>query len=125
MALLITVFVIALLSVLVMGMLQINTEETQLMQNQIFAAKALVIAEAGLNDAFAQIRTSRNWSSGFSNKSFEGGSYTVTVTGTLPNRTIESTGTTSQGFVARLDADVTISSSSPYIIRIDSLRVNE
>ncbi len=125
MALLITVFVIALLSVLVMGMLQINTEETQLMQNQIFAAKALTIAEAGLNDAFSQIRTSRDWSSGFSNKSFEGGSYTVTVTGTLPNRTIESTGTTSQGFVARLDADVTISSSSPYIIRIDSLRVNE
>ena len=74
---------------------------------------------------FAQIRTSRDWSSGFSNKSFEGGSYTVTVTGTLPNRTIESTGTTSQGFVARLDADVTISSSSPYIIRIDSLRINE
>jgi type II secretory pathway component PulK len=125
MALLITVFVIALLSVLVMGMLQINTEETQLMQNQILAAKALTIAEAGLNDAFAQIRTSRDWSSGFSNKLFEGGSYTVTVTGTLPNRTIESTGTTSQGFVARLDADVTISSSSPYIIRIDSLRVNE
>jgi Tfp pilus assembly protein PilX len=124
-ALLITVFTIALLSVLVMGILQMNTEETQLMQNQICAAQALAVAEAGLNDAFAQIRTNKDWSSGFSNKPFEGGSYTVTVTGTIPNRTIESTGTTSRDFVARVKADITISSSSPYIIRIDSLRINE
>lgn len=124
-ALLITVFAIALLSVLVIGMLQINTEEIQLMQNQIYAAKALAIAEAGLNDAFAQFRVDSGWDDGFNNKSFDGGSYTVTVTGTLPNHTIESTGTTSQGFVGRVEADVTISSSSPYIIRIDSLRINE
>jgi Tfp pilus assembly protein PilX len=124
-ALLIAVFAIALLSVLVMGILQINIEEMQIMQNQISSAQALATAEAGLNDAFAQIRASRDWSSGFNNKSFEGGSYTVTVTGTMPNRTIESTGITSQGFVARIEVGVTISNSSPYIIRIDSLRINE
>ena len=56
MVFLITVFVIALLAVLTMGILQMNTEEIQLMQNQIYAAEALVTAEAGLNDAFAEIR---------------------------------------------------------------------
>jgi len=53
---LMAVFAIALLSVLVMGMLQMNTEEIQLMQNHIWAAQALAIAEAGLNDTFARIR---------------------------------------------------------------------
>jgi len=123
--LLITIFAIALLSALVMGILQMNTEEIQLMQNQIYAARALAIAEAGLNDAFAQIRIDNDWDDGFDDKPFDGGSYTVTVTGALPNLTIESTGTSAQGFVARGEADVTVSSSSPYIIRIDSLRINE
>jgi type II secretory pathway component PulK len=123
--LLITVFAIALFSVLVMGMLQMNTEEIQLMQNQIYAAQALAIAEAGLNDAFARIRAERGWDMGFENKPFDGGRYTVDVTGALPNRTIMSRGTSSQGFVAKLEANVTVSSTGPYIIRIDSLRVNE
>jgi len=123
--LLITIFAIALLSALVMGMLQMNTEEIQLMQNHVWAVQALAVAEAGLNDALAQIRIDSNWDDGFENKPFDGGSYTVTVTGALPNLTIESTGTSAQGFVARVEADVTVSSSSPYIIRIDSLRINE
>ena len=123
--LLIAVFVIALLSALVMGMAQMNTEEIQLMRNQIFAAYALATAEAGLNDAFAQIRADPNWADGFTDKAFNGGSYTVTVTGSLPNRIVTSTGTSSEGFVAKVEADVTISTSSPYIIRIDNLRINE
>ena len=122
--LLITIFVIALLSALVMGMAQMNTEEIQLMRNQIFAAYALATAEAGLNDAFYEIRADPNWTTGFTDKAFNGGSYTVTVTGSLPNRTITSTGTSSEGFVAKVEADVTISTSSPYIIRIDNLRIN-
>ncbi len=122
---LMAVFAIALLSVLVMGMLQINTEEIQLMQNQIYAAKALATAEAGLNDAFAEIRVDSSWTAGFTDKAFNGGSYTVTVTGALPNRTISSRGTSSQGFVARVEAETTIGSSSPYVIRIDHLRINE
>ena len=123
--LLITIFVIALLSALVMGMAQMNTEEIQLMRNQIFAAYALATAEAGLNDAFSEIRADPNWADGFTDKAFNGGSYTVTVTGSLPNRIVTSTGTSSEGFVAKVEANVTISSSSPYIIRIDNLRINE
>lgn len=123
--LLITIFAIALFSVLVMGMLQMNAEEIQLMQNQVYAAQAFAIAEAGLNDAFAQIWKKRDWDEGFNNKSFDGGRYTVDVTGALPNRMIVSRGTSSQGFVAKLEANVTVSSTKPYIVRIDSLRVNE
>ena len=122
---LITIFVISMLSVLVAGMLQMNTEEIQLMQNQINAAESMAIAEAGLNEAMAQLRTNSSWASGFINKSFAGGSYTVDVTGSLPNLTLTSTATSARGFVCKVQADVTVSESSPYIIRIDNLRVNE
>ena len=123
--LLIAIFVIALLATLVMGMLQLSTEEIKLAHNQINAAHALATAEAGLNDAFAELRADPNWIIGFTDEPFNDGSYTVTVKGTLPNLTITSTGTSSQGFVARVEADVTVGSSSPYVIRIDSLRINE
>ena len=116
-----TIFVIAFLSALVMGLLQMNTEEIQLVQNQIYAAQALATAEAGLNDAFSVLRTDPNWSTGFTGKSFEGGSYTVDVN----DSTITSTGTSSQGFIARVEADIMIGSTSPYTIRIDHLRINE
>jgi len=122
---LMAVFVIALLSVLVMGIAQINTEEIQLMRNQIYAAGAIATAEAGLNDAFSELRGDPNWTGPIVDEPFNDGSYDVTVTGTLPNLAIESTGTSSQGFVARVRADVTVGSSSPYVIRIDNFRINE
>ena len=117
---LMVVFATALLSMLVTGMLQLNTEELQLVQNQIFAAQALATAEAGLNDALGRLRTDPNYVTSFT-EDFEGGSYTVDINGS----TITSTGTSSQGFVARIEADITIRSYSPYVIRIDHLRINE
>ena len=123
--LLITIFATALLSAITIGILQMNTEEIQLMRNQIYAVEAMAIAEAGLNDAFSELRVDSSWNSGFSNKVFDDDSYTVTVSGTLPNLTITSTGTSSQGFVARVEADITVGSVSPYVIVIDSLRINE
>ncbi len=125
--LLVTIFVIALLSALVIGMLQMNTEEIQLMQNQIYATQALVTAEAGLNDAFSELRDDDEWVGPLTDEPFNGGLYNVSVTGALPNLTIESEGTSPQGFVARVRADVTVdtSDSSDHAIRIDNLRVNE
>jgi len=123
--LLIAIFAIALLAVLTMGILQMNTEEIQLMQNQVYAAGALATAEAGLNDAFSEIRVDSNWITGFTGEPFNGGTYDVNVTGTLPNLTIVSEGTSSQSFVAIVDANVTVGTSSPYVIRIDNLRINE
>jgi len=122
---LIAVFAIALLATLVVGILQMNTEEIQLMVNHINAVEAQAIAEAGLNDAFSELRDDSSWTTGFTNKSFSGGSYTVTVSGTLPILTLESTGTSEENFVSRVEADVTVGENSPYIIRIDNLRINE
>lgn len=121
---LMVIFVIALLAVLVTGMLQMNTEEIQVMRNQIYAAEALAIAEAGLNDAFAEIRADDEWDEGFDDKVFINGSYSVDVSGDLPNLTIESEGTSSQGFVAKMEAEITVGGSSPYTIRIDKLKIN-
>ena len=122
-ALLIVVFVIALLAAVAIGMLQLNTEDIQLVQNQINAAQAIATAEAGLNYAFAKIRDGNDQN--ISSTPFNDGSYTVKVTGSLPNLDVNSTGTTAQGFVARVKADITVGTTSPYIIRIDSLRINE
>jgi Tfp pilus assembly protein PilX len=126
--LLIVVFAIAMLAVLTVGILEMHTEEVQLMQNQVNAAQAFAVAEAGLNDAFAQIRSDSSWTpdASYTNKSFPGyGTYTVTYEGSLPDPNITSEGTTSLGYVARVKADITVGSSSPYVIRIDNLRINE
>lgn len=125
--LLLAIFATALLSAITIGILQMNTEQIQLMRNQIYAVEAQAIAEAGLNDAFSELRVDSSWNIGFDNKNFinSESTYTVSVSGTLPNLTIISTGTSSQGFVSRIEADITVGSTSPYIIRIDSLRINE
>ncbi len=118
--LLMTVFVIALLSALVIGMLQMTTEEIQLMRNHVWAAQALATAEAGLNDSFARIRQGND--PNIAGQSFNGGSYTVDVVGSA----VTSTGTSSQNFIARVKADITVGTSGPpYLIRIDNLRINE
>jgi Tfp pilus assembly protein PilX len=123
--LLIVVFTIVLLTAFVVGMLQINSEQIQIMKNEIFTAQAKAIAEAGIADAFSQLRTNSSWTTGFSNKSFGGGSYTVTATGDLPVLVVISTGTSAQSFVSRVKADITVGSTSPYKIRINKLKVNQ
>ena len=122
---LLSIFTIALMSTLVIGMVQMVTEEVQLAQNHIYAAQAIATAEAGLNDAFYELRSDSSWNTGFTGKAFGGSSYSVTVAGTLPNLTIESIGTSAQSFMAKIAADVTVGASAPYIIRIDESRLNE
>lgn len=117
------IFVIALLSAIVSGMLQINTEEIMLMQNQVNAAKAMAVAEAGLNDAFSQLRNDSSWNKGYSNKVFGSHSYSVVVS-TSP-LTVESTGTLAQGFVAKIAAEIVVGGASPHTISISTLRINE
>ena len=124
-ALLMVIFIVALLAAVVMGMLKINTEEIQITSNQIFAAQALAIAEAGLNDAFYELRMDDEWDDGFTNKSFAGGSYTVEVGGQNPNLTITSTATSSQGFVSNVVASITVGNSPPYTISIIEFKINQ
>jgi hypothetical protein len=123
--LLIVVFAIALMTAFVAGMLQLNAEQIQLMRNEVYAAGAQTIAEAGMADAFSQLRKDSGWTKGYKDEKFGDGSYTVTVT-TSPVLTIESLGTSAQGFTARIQADITIGGiGSPYVVRIDKLRINE
>jgi hypothetical protein len=126
---LIVVFAIVLMATITVGILQMTTEELMLMQNQLYAAQAMCTAEAGLNDAFVRIRASSSWTpdASYTDKSFPGyGTYTVTVTGTAPNPTIISEGTSSQGYKARVAADVNVGSNTPgHVIRINKLRINE
>jgi len=98
-----------------------NIEDLQLVQNHICATQALMSAEAGLNDAFKEIRANSSWNTGFTNKAFNGGSYTVNFDGS----TIISTAISDHGFAARVQADITIGTTSPYIIKIDNFRINE
>ena len=122
--LVVAVFAIALLSVLTIGIVQMNAEEVQLMQNQVWAVEALATAEAGLNYAFSRIRVGSD--PNITSESFNGGSYTVTVgASAVSDLLITSAATTSQGFTAEVEADITVGSSSPYVIRIDRLRINE
>jgi len=121
----IAIFVIALMTTLIVGIAQMNTEQIQIIQNQIYAAEALCIAEAGLNDAFSEIRDDNTWDDGFNSKAYSGGEYDVDVTEDLPFYTITSTGTSSTGFVAKVEAGVTVGNSAPYIIRIDEYKVND
>ena len=125
MVMVLVVFIIAFMTVLVVGMLQNSTEEIQLMRNQVNAAQAVSVAQAGLNDAFSELRTDCEWNDGFSGKSYNNGSYDVEVSGSAPSLTVSSTGTSEQDYVAKIEADVTLSAASPYIIRIDSIRINE
>ena len=119
--LLIAVFAVALLSTLVAGMLQVNTEEIMLVHNHVSAVRAGQIASAGLNAAFAELREDSHWQAGFTNVSFSGGSYTVKVTGTFPSLILESAAVSANGFKAKISADVTVSTDSPHVIRVDNL----
>jgi len=119
--LLIVVVLVALLAATVVGHLQVNAEEIQLMQNHVHGAEAMALAEAGLNDALAQLRVDSRWTAGFSDKPFGNGTYTVTV----EDKTILSAATTSDGFSARVEAEVAVAPDGPpYLVRIDELRIN-
>jgi hypothetical protein len=120
--LVLVVFVVAVISAVTIGMLEIITEEVQLMQNYVYAAQARATAEAGLSDALKELRQDVSWDGGFVDKPFNGGSYTVTIDGS----TIQSTGTTASGFVATVEADVTVSlGGPPHAVIVKMLRVNE
>ncbi|MDH7598401.1 MAG: hypothetical protein QHH07_02030 [Sedimentisphaerales bacterium] len=117
----IVVFVVALLSAVVVGMIQINTEEIQLMQNHVNIAQAFCIAEAGVEDAIRCLRADKDWDDGFTDKAFATGRYTVQI----KRSTITSTGTTAARYQAKMVVDVTVSgSTSPYKVTISAVRIN-
>jgi Tfp pilus assembly protein PilX len=119
--LLVVVLLVALLAAVVIGHLQINTEEIQLVQNHAGGVEALALAEAGLNDALARLRQDPGWSAGVTDRPLGSGAYTVTVHGA----TITSMAVTSRGFVAKVQAEVTEScDGSGGSVQIGQWRIN-
>ncbi len=119
--LLVVVLLVALLAAVIMGHLQVNTEEIQLMQNHVGGAEATAMAEAGLNDALAQLRQDPDWNAGYTDRPFGGGSYTVVVEGS----TVTSMALTSRGFAAKIQAEVTRGTGDPPSrVEVTRLRIN-
>lgn len=119
--LLVVVLLVALLAAVVMGHLQVNTEEIQLVHNHVGGAEALALAEAGLNDALAQLRRDPDWRAGYTDKPFSGGSYSVVVDGS----TVTATALTARGFAAKVQAETTRGTGgSGSLVEVCKLRIN-
>jgi type II secretory pathway component PulK len=115
------VFVTALLSAVVIGLVQINTEEIQIAQNHLHTAQAMAIAEAGLNAALAQLRAKGSVGD-IAETSFDQGVYWVSVSGS----SLAANGRTSDGYVAKVTATVTTHAEGPpYAVDINTFKVNE
>jgi Tfp pilus assembly protein PilX len=129
--LLVSVFVSALFGAMVVGMMQLNTEEMMLTGNYIELTKAIALAEAGLEDSYYELGWTNPWRDGFTNKSCGSGTYTVTVQEvSAPDPLIYlklvSTGTTAAGYKARVDADIIVKNENPYnTVRIIEVRIND
>ena len=136
--LIVVVFITAILATLAAGMLQMNAEEVQLMQHRVYAAQATALAKGALNEALAEIRQDSTWNTGIPAKEiwaggmsyalnealYKGGEYTVDVNDN--NLSISASVISWQGYTATIDAEITVSDgNSPYIIRIDSMRIND
>ncbi|MFH1724273.1 MAG: pilus assembly PilX N-terminal domain-containing protein [Elusimicrobiota bacterium] len=83
-ALISTLMIVTALSVLSVTAYRLT--RTQVRESVYFKrlAQAHAVAEAGLEDALLQLRRNVNWRTGFSNKPFAGGSYTVTLSADKP-----------------------------------------
>lgn len=115
------VFVTALLSAVVIGLVQINTEEIQIAQNHLHAAEATALAEAGLNAALAQLRAKGSVGD-LAETTLGQGVYWVSTKGVA----ITACGRTSDGYVAKVTATVTTHAEGPpYVVDINTFKVNE
>jgi hypothetical protein len=120
-ALLLVVFVIALLTTAVSGIIQLNTEDLQVMNNHLGMVQAQAIAEAGIAMAIARKRMHPDWDEGFQHRRLGEGFYSVAVEGD----TLIATGRSAQGYPVRLAVDITlVDNTPPCDIRVDAVRLN-
>ncbi len=78
-ALLVTLAVMIMLTIA--AIMAVNTAQTDmdLSFNRLHKDQAFYVAEAGLMTAFAQLNTDNDWNAGYSNESFEDGTFSVAV----------------------------------------------
>ena len=124
--LLISIFAIALGSVLLGGFLMIVASTLQIARYHAWSEEALYVAEAGLQSSIAQLQQNSQWNTGFSNQPFPAGSgnvYTVTVANAYPVATLNVTATVHGSYTRRILAKVMVTGApqaTPYTVRIDT-----
>jgi type II secretory pathway component PulK len=123
--LLIAVFLLAFGSIFVGTLLHGVSTDLQITRNHLSSAKALYVAEAGIEHAISLLRNDFTWSTGISQQEFPAGTgchYTVSVDNSHPTAVITSTGD-ANGFQKRVQVIVSIvESATPYPVRIVSWR---
>jgi len=111
-ALIISLFVLFLTSVLIVAFLESLTTDLQITKNHSSELEATYIAEAGVEDALYELKQDSSWNAGFTDKLFpedSSSSYTVTIDdSSYPEITITSTATLASGYQRTLSATVEV-----------------
>ena len=108
--LLVVLLLVGITATLLCLLLDTHTIQIRCIHNQVGAARAQYLAEAGVQDAMSELLLEPSWRTGFTDKEFPLGSghtYTVTLDdGSGSEIVITSTATTSQGFTKSVVATV-------------------
>jgi hypothetical protein len=115
--LLLTVFLIAFAALMVSGLLLALTSDLRIVKNHLCSTKALYVADAGVEDAIAALRSDYTWDTGFAQKPFPVGSsshYTVTVVNNHPTVVLTATGVAA-GYERTVETKIIVAeTSAPY-----------
>ena len=99
--LLLVLFLMIITAPIILMMLDNHTTQTRCLHNHIQANTALYVAEAGTQDAIAELLQTPTWRTGFTDKEFPIGSghaYTVTLADEGSDIVVTSVGRTAAGF---------------------------
>jgi len=132
-ALLLTMMLMLMLSLLTMSLYELLQTSVQITGNYELDLQTTYIADAGVEGAINELRYDPGWTTGFSNVSFSDGTYGVTILSNVldPNPgifrkvKIRSDGTMS-GFQRRLEVEVSIidvGGSGSYLIATTSWKL--
>jgi hypothetical protein len=120
--LILALLVLLVMSILIIGSLELLTTDLKIMDNHLNDIQATYIADSGIEDAIYELRQDVYWSGGFVDKEFPSGSghtYTVTIdNSSYPLVTITSTSTI-LGSQRTIEAQVEIdAASAPPDVRV-------
>ncbi|MEW5923093.1 MAG: hypothetical protein AB1746_03815, partial [Candidatus Zixiibacteriota bacterium] len=106
-ALLISLLLIGMLSLLTIMTIRLSNTDIDLSYNQINTDKTFYIAEAGAKRAIAQLNSDPTWTAGYYNVPFNNGSFTVQITDSSTNAALLDTVIiTSSGWTINAQAKV-------------------
>lgn len=118
-----TIFTIALLSILITGMMLILSSEIHIASQDAWSRQAGFVAETAISESMYQLTLNDNWDVGFTNESFGyNQSYSAFIINNNPIVTIQASGT-ANGITRQLQTSVVIidkTTSGKFALRVDS-----